>query len=35
MNYIKGSMDLNEQRPLFYEPACLKPIKAGEFMTSM
>jgi hypothetical protein len=27
MNYIRGFMDLKEQRQLHYEPACQKDIK--------
>ena len=34
MNYMRGFMDLKEQRQLHYEPACQKDTKAGRFLSS-
>ena len=33
MNYMRGFMDLKEQRQLHYEPACQKDTKAGRFLS--
>jgi hypothetical protein len=34
MNYMRGFIDLKEQRELHNEPACQKDTKAGRFLNS-
>ena len=34
MNYMRGFMDLKEQRQLHHETACQKDTKAGLFQSS-